>query len=465
MLLPLGVYDDGSFAGSLVLDGVPAELGAGAVPMDVLEGKGTPGSRGMVGGEFNAEKLERAGWAVMFGASVDPQIRKNLTPLLEHRKAQVGEEGVARGLYKELPPPAAGQTASQWLVTQGTNLAVVDPEKGVPYYVMIVAGPEEVSFEFQYELDLYWGVGRLWLDTPAAYERYAHSVIAYENAANQVATSRQMVIFAPSFEGQDNGAGRALCDFLIDPMLAANPGKFDKFKLQSFVGPEATKQKLYDVLAGTIDGGTPALMFTGSHGLLKARDSKQLAIAQGAILCEPWMSPPKGDNYYGAWDLDKTAKIHGMVHFVFACYGLGWPQYDTYNYQEKVEISPAPMMARLPQALLGRENGALAVLGHIDRAWSSSYRMNGLSEDQSFRDVIERILAGRRLGSATDQFNVRWAALSVQLSETLLRMKDDPALAEEAAQQLKVRDDARNYLLHGDPAVRLRTDERDMPRL
>lgn len=66
------------------------------------------------------------------------------------------------------------------------------------------------------------------------------------------------------------------------------------------------------------------------------------------------------------------------------------------------------MMSRLPQALLGRENGALAVMGHIDRAWSCSYSIDGQPpQDQSFRDVLTKIMSGYRLGSATDQFNLR----------------------------------------------------------
>ena len=96
-----------------------------------------------------------------------------------------------------------------------------------------------------------------------------------------------------------------------------------------------------------------------------------------------------------------------MVYFIYACYGFGFRKTDTFNIAKKVPVAPAPMMARLPQALLGRENGALAVIGHIDRAWSCSFNVDGLPpQDQGFRDVLMKGLSGMCLGSATDQSNL-----------------------------------------------------------
>ena len=88
----------------------------------------------------------------------------------------------------------------------------------------------------------------------------------------------------------------------------------------------------------------------------------------------------------------------------------------------------------------------------------------GLITTEGFRDVIGRIMQGDRLGQATDQFNIRWAALSTELSETLdqarMGLELDPRIL---ANQWVARDDARNYVLFGDPAVRLRVE--DMPAL
>jgi hypothetical protein len=73
---------------------------------------------------------------------------------------------------------------------------------------------------------------------------------------------------------------------------------------------------------------------------------------------------------------------------------------------------------------------------------------------------------GQRLGQATDQFNTRWAALSTELADLLDRIADTE-LTEPAQRKLArawvARDDARNYIIFGDPAVRLRIE--DMPVL
>ena len=88
-------------------------------------------------------------------------------------------------------------------------------------------------------------------------------------------------------------------------------------------------------------------------------------------------------------------------------------------------IAPRPLVARLPQKMLAHpQGGALAVLGHVDRAWPTSFTSPRVGPQlQGFRDVIGRILRGDRLGQATDQFDVRRAALSFELSELQRRFE------------------------------------------
>jgi hypothetical protein len=106
-------------------------------------------------------------------------------------------------------------------------------------------------------------------------------------------------------------------------------------------------------------------------------------------------------------------------------------------------------------------SGALAVLGHIDRAWSYSFRSGrSVPQVQEFRDVMVRILNGERIGQATDQFNLRWAVLSAELADAQRLRSLDPRQVSEAilANRWVARNDARNYVLFGDPAVRLRVE-------
>ena len=72
------------------------------------------------------------------------------------------------------------------------------------------------------------------------------------------------------------------------------------------------------------------------------------------------------------------------------------------------------------------------------------------------------MLRGDRLGEATDDFNMRWAALSTELAETINDLRFGAEISpRRLANQWIARDDARNYIILGDPAVRIRVD--DMP--
>ncbi len=466
MPVPFGVFaETGEFPASFnpaTVQALRKQGLGGNVPKEVIKAKASSQEShfGMLGGELSANDLQQSGWAVLFAPGVIQEIKDQLKPLLDYRRNQVGDDR----LFKVFDGPTgyqSGQTAADWLFSiNQVTMNVVDPEQGVPFYVMIVGSPEEIPFEFQYELDLYWGVGRLWLDTPEDFGRYAHSLIEYETTPT-VPSSKQMALFATRHES-DNGVTQALCESVANPLVAANFGQKQRFALRPFVGETATKDTLNNIWNGTIAGGPPALLFTGSHGLLRKPDSQHLASTQGAIVCQEWPGgPPKPDHYFAARDISANAKVYGMVHFLLACYGGGWPEFDTFG--SKAQISPAPMMSRLPQALLAHPNGsALGVLGHIDKAWTYSFQGDAHQpQSQAFRDVIVKIMSGYRLGNATDQFNIRWAALSAGLADILARMQlgINEKTPEQLANMWVARDDARNYVLHGDPAVRLRVNE------
>ena len=463
MPLPLGVYaDTGEFAPPMD----PSQL-------QVLRTQGIGGTLtksdfkvkassdeahfGVVGGEAVGEDLSQSGWSVLYGLHVSDAIKRELKPLLEHRKNGVNDEKLfkvfegAGGYQKE-------KSVKDWLTKHETSLQVVDPEK-VPFYVLIVASPEDIPYEFQCELDLYYAVGRLWFNTAEEFGCYAKSVLDCEKSAAHVATSRQLSLFCTS--NQFDNATKDLFASLFDPLIQKKFGARQKFELQATSGSAATKDALNNIFTGQAPGGTPALMFAGSHGLLQPSGAKYQAETQGAIVCQDW--PGKGpvgqDQCYAAWDL-KNPKVHGMVLFMLACYGGGWPAFDSYRAPgaAPVRISPEPMMARLPQRLLGCENGALAVIGHVDQAWSYSYHSSdGIPQSQSFRDVFLKLMNGLRLGNATDQFNLRCAGIAEELLQGIDSWrKGDGKFTKEQVLNLRVaHEDARNYVVHGDPAVRL----------
>ncbi len=214
---------------------------------------------------------------------------------------------------------------------------------------------------------------------------------------------------------------------------------------------------------------------------------------QGALVCrewpgrDGWRGQMPDDFFFAAGDVGDGARLRGMVTFHFACYGAGTPRLDAFSHRRPgapAEIAPRAFLARLPQRLLSHpRGGALAVIGHVDRAWGWSFMWDGGagSQPQAFEDTLRRLMKGYRVGAAMERLNQRYAELATDLSLTLeadrhrrLRVSRPPgapaprALAEplaspEADRRLvrlwTANNDARSYVVLGDPAVRLRDPE------
>jgi DNA/RNA endonuclease G (NUC1) len=152
-----------------------------------------------------------------------------------------------------------------------------------------------------------------------------------------------------------------------------------------------------------------------------------------------------------------------MIAFHFACYGGGTPRLDDFPHlrqlSERARIAPRAFVAQLPQRLLGHPNGgALAVVGHVERAWSSSFHGGArLGEQlQVFQSTLSRLLDGLPIGWAMEYFNGLHAALGAELSQVLTNIRlGEPADNWELSSMWTANNDARSYLVLGDPAVRL----------
>jgi hypothetical protein len=434
------------------------------------ERSGPGGLAFAVEGGIDSSDLSQAGWGVMFAPGVDQKIKEALQPLLDHRNGQGASPFV---IYDGPTTYRPGDTASTWLERRGTRLDVVDPGKGVPFYLLLVGSPEAIPFTFQYGLDLYWAVGRLWLSSPNEFRQYAESVIAYETASG-VQTTRQVAMFAP--EHDFDPVTQLFNRQVATPMVEGEGdkpvpvGKRQRFQMRDFLGEKASKNTLSSILAGSTSGGPPALLFSGSHGMEFERDDSRQAEGQGALVCQDW--PGFGaiakEHWFAASDLSPSAKVHGLIHVLFACYGGGCPSHDDFDRLNAAprQIADRPFFSRLPQAMLSHQGGgALAVLAHIERAWAYSFQgSKGGSQIQGFRDVIGRLLRGERIGQATDTFNIRWSVLSTTLSDLQIEKQNGADVSLKALGRLWVaRDDARNFMVLGDPAVRLRVE--DMPEL
>jgi hypothetical protein len=107
----------------------------------------------------------------------------------------------------------------------------------------------------------------------------------------------------------------------------------------------------------------------------------------------------------------------------------------------------------------------LAILGHVDMAFPYAFRnTSGTPQTQAVRNPLELVMRGQRVGLAADTLSLLWSSRSAQLSLTLGSSSATGATPGSQAapnndailQMILARDDARNYILLGDPAARLR---------
>ena len=400
-------------------------------------------------------KLEEAGWGVIFASSADIEpLREALAPLLDLRRAQAGKRN--ERFFREFTGDdgyRAGESKVAFLARHGAGPGPADPER-VPYYLLLVGDPEAIPFWFQYQLDVQYAVGRLCFDEIEDYRRYAESVVAAETGGG--ARRPRACFFAPANPGDPvTGSTSA---HLARPMadgLRGLPG----WEVETLLGEEATRSRL----AGLLDDA-PAVLFAACHGLGFAADDPYQKDRQGALVCQDWPGPGPGirrDHYLAAEDVGEQADVHGLIAFCFACFGAGTPQWDELVREgqgPRRQLSPGPSLSRLPQRLLGHpRGGALAVIGHVDRAWGFSLVWPGAGPQTGvFDSTLKGLLAGKPVGLAMEFFNQRYAELASDLASEVESLgfgkkPDETMLAD----LWTASHDARNYTIIGDPAVRV----------
>jgi hypothetical protein len=430
------------------------------------------------------QEVPRAGWAVVFPTGTPDTVRQALQPLIDHRRRRVPPD---RCLELDYQP---GEAMRPWLQRHGVSTGRVAPTK-VPYYVLLVGGPDAVPFEFQYLLDVEYAVGRLTFDAPQQYRQYAESVIAYETAA-AAPHGKEVVYWGTRHPG--DFPTRLSADSLITPLAEGVPTDPDegepvapmcgfRSRLLRAAGGNgfapADKAGLLEALHAPRTGPGPAVLFTASHGLgWPCKDERQ-ATAQGALLCQNWsgLGSVLPEHYLAAADVAGDARVHGLVAFLYACFGAGTPRLNGFLFgpdqpppdSDERLLAERSFMSALPQRLLSHpQGGALAVIGHVERAWAHSIQP---LDDQfrplprvgplltMFRNCVGRILRGDPVGHATKDISEKYANLSADLLSLIgPDSSGTPATDAKLVNTWIERNDAQNYVLLGDPAVRLRLD-------
>ena len=411
--------------------------------------------------KFDPAKLEQAGWGVIFAQNTDPAVYDALRPLLKLRKEQASRLSPQR--YKEYRGRDAWQKrekAEDFLKRHGVTPGPVNPDQ-VPYYLLLVADPEAIIYTGQFSLDEQRAVGRIHFKTPEEYANYVQSVIAAESGARVV--PRRAVVFAPT----NDPATQVSCSELAIPLLTKLKAKRPKWRLDGVTADQATKARLRQLLSG---GDPAALVLTASHGgFAECADPLQLK-RQGALICQGYDRSKIGKAsynpakfYLSGENIANRARIPPMITFHFACFGAGTPLFDQFPFRDGPQppdpdaprLAPAAFVAYLPQRLLGHPNGgALASIGHVERAWGFTFLSQHADDTAIFENALTEIMDGCPVGHAMQMFGERFSQLNTAIARAQAQAPRKRNNANYLALWTACKD-ARNYVIVGDPAVRL----------
>ena len=155
-----------------LIRGEPVDLERVSAAEKLLQLKSS-GSFGLTEGESPTD-LTQAGWGVVFHKDEDVGVKQQLMRLYDHRCKQVGDSRRVKVLEY-----AGEADYISWLQKYQVAPGSVKPWR-VPFYLLLVGGPERIPFSFVQMLNVEYSVGLLHFDAVDKYRQYVDSVIAYE---------------------------------------------------------------------------------------------------------------------------------------------------------------------------------------------------------------------------------------------------------------------------------------------
>jgi tetratricopeptide (TPR) repeat protein len=406
--------------------------------------------------------LSETGWGVIFPSNGEPAVREALRKLLEHRRSQATAKDTR--CYREFYGTEDGcrpdETARSFLERHGAGPGKGKPQI-MPYYLLLVGSPEEISYSFQYQLDIDYAVGRIHFDTPDEYRRYAAGVVAAER--QEVTRPRTAALFLPQY------GDLATTNYVAERSLPTIQAELERARggwtVESAAGHQATKVRLGELLAA---GRTPAVLFAAGQGVRLAGADRRRRDVEGSLFCAvrgyETTSPENDPNlYFSAADLAGDSQVQGLVAILAFSNSLGTPRYDGFAHRaggrRKRDVD-RPFVARLAQRLLGHPAGsALAVIGRIERSGGVSGPGDPTWApvgEHAFLEMLRLLLDGFPVGAVLDPLNRRYAVLAADLFEHLNsgpagRIANQPFIESLRANVVEMR----SWAIAGDPAVRV----------
>jgi hypothetical protein len=426
------------------------------------------------GGDPNS--LRDQGWGVIAPRGDDgDRLLARVRALIDQRAAdQDGEVPVYR-----VPPDMTAAQSVAWIDRQLAGNAMND---AVPGYLLVLGRPDQISFELQQVLASAYHVGRVGFDAEAGgsasegYEAYVDKLLRTER------TPAAMPARAVYFTVRDGTPATELARrLLMHPCIAdAEQQRAAGGFATSEIAPieEEDPTRAADRLVAAAAG--PGVLFSCSHGAGASRQGWGSSVEQRTL--QGALCLGRG-RLLEARMLARSPFVPGGVWLMFACFGAGTPAHSAYHpwlarlsqHGEHVDdlssvlvslprAGEPAFVAALPQTALANPDGPLAVIGHLDLAWSYGFhdidKMSRGERHRRFHELVSQLLRGSRVGLA---LSGSLARARNQIRTELVIAADAETrggqMAPERRAQLAHRwmalQDLDGYIALGDPAARM----------
>lgn len=428
----------------------------------------------------DADSLPAQRWALIVPEG--PEGKRLLSLIEPLRKVRQQEQGDAKVKVYEAPSQMTVEDAREWVKTKLWGEPIIDKE--LPRYLLILGDLHQVPLVLQQAIPSNHYVGRLAFPDDAGYEAYVAKVLRWRSQPSPVAKARSLF-----FSSQDGSVPITIgYRQLITPAIEGCKegqlyGNFPEHELAVVNNPlGGGGNQLLEAAAAA----RPTVLFSLSHGLGGPRGGwtawEKQRLMQGALCLGD------GQRLF-AEDLKGKSFLPGGIWLYFACFGAGTPAESEYyhwfaklkevgQYSSDLDVvlsslprkGEKPFIAALPQTVLANPEGPLAVIGHVDLAWTYGFQDEYTRPHPSrFIRALRYLVRGNRVGLGIGALSNAMAQASVDLAMISSRMmadelrrqksgasggRNESDLAQLASLSL-VRQDLAQYVLLGDPAVQL----------
>jgi hypothetical protein len=351
-----------------------------------------------------------------------------------------------------------------------------------PLYLLVLGDLHHVSLELQHALANSALVGRAhFADTAGetdldGYAAYAEKVVHFAREGTpERSPDLSFFVARDGTPATLHGEAR-----LITPSLEAATRNREQGRLPA-ASVRALEVETVDELLAAGKGPRPSVLLSVSHGLGAPRrgwpSKHEQWQRQGALVL--------GQNeILDAERMLGQAFLPGGLWFCLACFGAGTPSESAYHrwlsqlaqesaYSGKASAVFASLpssgqrsfVAAMPQAALRNPAGPLAVISHVDLAWTYAFSSStDLSESRSLRihSALEVMVRGSRAGVALEALMRFYRETNDELMISYEREENaraegraDPTDRKKHGHLWMLRNDLRGYILLGDPAARL----------